>query len=251
MKVLLALLKREVLEHRSIWKVPVVLLSIGILVKVSMMVGNLSINFDTPDLLQLDKTIDSAINKVVAKALNAMNGLVVFVMMLVAVFYTLSCLYNERQDESILFWRSLPISDGMTVASKLLIALVLVPLVIILCQLVMSVVFMGGDSGRYLSTFLTESIAKITQMMAWVMLPLISWCLLCSEIAKKNPFLLAVVAPTLLIFVDSLFFDTGISQLITDRFSDQHQGSVMLLITGIGFSAVCIVMTTVKRSQRI
>lgn len=251
MKVLFALLKREVLEHRSIWKVPAVLLSIGVLVKVSMMAGNLSINIDTPDLLQLDQTIDNTINKVVAKALSMMNGLVTFVMLLVAIFYTLSCLYNERQDESILFWRSLPISDAITVASKLLIALVLVPVVIILCQMILSVVFMGAESINYLSAYLGPSISKIGQMTVWLMLPVISWCLLCSELAKKNPFLLAVVAPTLLIFVDRLFFDTGVSQLITDRFSINNDGSIMLLITGFVFSVGCIVVATVKRSQRI
>lgn len=251
MKTLLALIKREILEHKSIWKIPAILLGIGVLIKISMSAGNLSVNIDTPDFLQLDGVINNTLDSVVTRALGFMNSLVSFVMLLVAVFYALACLYNERQDESILFWRSMPISDGLTVASKLLIALVLVPLLIIVCQFFMSVVFLGTDTIVYVTNYLSHSAENIIKMMMWLMLPIISWCLLCSEIAKKNPFLLAFVAPVIVIFVDKLFFDTGLSGLIMDRFSSKSHDSSLLLITGIGFSAVCIFMATIKRSQRI
>ena len=39
--------------------------------------------------------------------------------------YLLDCLYAERKDRSILFWKSLPASDTLTIASKLLAAMVL------------------------------------------------------------------------------------------------------------------------------
>jgi len=253
MKTLFALIKREVLEHRSIWKVPAILLAIGVLIKFSMTSGNLSINVNTPDFLQLDGTVNGAIDRVVNKALSIMNRLVSVVMFLVAIFYALSCLYNERQDESVLFWRSLPISDGMTVASKLLIALVLVPLVIILCQLLMSVVFVGGSIGPYLSTNFSVLTSQTIGVIVLLMLPLISWCVLCSEIAKKNPFLLAFVAPLVFIVIDKLFLDTGLSGLILERFTYSNQviESTRLLLTGIAFSAACIFIATIKRSQRI
>src|SRR2546422_5131619 len=48
---------------------------------------------------------------------------------LVAVFYCLDALYGERRDRSILFWKSLPVSDGTTVLSKMSIPVVVVPLV--------------------------------------------------------------------------------------------------------------------------
>ena len=253
MKILLALIKREILEHKSIWKVPAILLTIGALIKFSMMSGNLSVNVNTSDFLQLDDTIDRVIDKVVINALSAMNVLVSIVMFIVAVFYSLSCLYNERQDESVLFWRSLPISDGMTIASKFLIALVLVPIAIIVCQLIMSVIFMGSNIGTYLNTYFSYLTTLMMMVLVLVMLPLVSWCLLCSEIAKKNPFLLAFVVPIVVINVDELFFNIGVSNLITDRFSLSHKvdDSLVLLLTGIAFSAVCIFVATFKRSQRI
>ena len=49
-------------------------------------------------------------------------------LVLVLTFYLLDCLYAERKDRSILFWKSLPVSDAATVASKLLVALAVVPL---------------------------------------------------------------------------------------------------------------------------
>src|SRR5437773_12569132 len=48
---------------------------------------------------------------------------------LVAVFYCLDALYGERRDRSILFWKSLPVSDSTTVLSRMSIPVVVVPLV--------------------------------------------------------------------------------------------------------------------------
>ena len=49
-----------------------------------------------------------------------MLGFVVF-------FYCLGSLYDERKDRSVLFWKSLPVSDRDTVLSKALSALVVAP----------------------------------------------------------------------------------------------------------------------------
>ena len=51
------------------------------------------------------------------------------ILWLVVFFYLLGALYEERRDRSILFWKSMPVSDVMTVASKLVTALLVVPLV--------------------------------------------------------------------------------------------------------------------------
>ena len=59
------------------------------------------------------------------------------VMSFVIFFYLLGALYDDRKDRSILFWKSLPASDTLTIASKLLAAMVLAPLgflvVMIIC----------------------------------------------------------------------------------------------------------------------
>jgi ABC-2 type transport system permease protein len=50
--------------------------------------------------------------------------------LIVGVFYCLDALHSERRDRSILFWKSLPVSDRTTVLSKAAIPLVILPLVI-------------------------------------------------------------------------------------------------------------------------
>lgn len=48
---------------------------------------------------------------------------------IVAVYYCIECLHSERRDRSILFWKSMPVSDAETVASKVLVALGVIPVV--------------------------------------------------------------------------------------------------------------------------
>lgn len=252
MKTLIALLKREILEHKNIWKVPLILIGIAVLVKLSTSVGNLAIDFNVPEQLQLDDTIKSAVDVVVAKSLNSMNLMIMIVMFIVAIFYALSCLYNERQDDSVLFWRSLPVSDSLTVISKLLIALLVIPLIIVLTQAVVAVLFFGTQSVAYLVNYYGYSLVLLSKLTAWSLLPVIAWCAFCSEIAKKNPFLLAFIAPILLIIIDKLFLNGILSQaFIINRLTGVANFSIMPLILGVIFSAACIFLTIVKRSQRI
>lgn len=251
MKIIIALLKREILEHKNIWRVPVVLIVIAVLVKLSLSVGNLSINLDIPDQLQLDEALNSALDGVVASALNSMNYLIALVMFVVSIFYALSCLYNERQDESVLFWRSLPISDGVTVASKLLVALILIPIIIVLSQTIVAVVFFDVQAFEYLSTYYSYSFNGLLKMILWSLVPVIAWCVLCSQVAKKNPFLLAFIAPIILILIDKLFLNGAISQtFVINRLTGVSDYSVTTFVYGLIFSAICISLAIAKRSQR-
>ncbi len=252
MKVMLALLKREILEHRNIWFVPVILVGIAILVRLSLVFGNLSVDFELPSQLQLDDQVDSVVNSVLARGLNWMNTIITMTIMVVACFYTLSCLYNERQDESILFWRSLPVSDTTTVISKLLIALVVAPLTVVVCQIVVAFVFFGLGAFDYLSVYLSGSLALLLKIIIWSLLPTVAWCLFCSEVAKKNPFLLAFVAPMLLWVIDSLFLNGVIGDnIMVNRWFGFNSYTSVPLISGLILSAVFISLAIVKRSQRI
>jgi len=252
MKTLIALLKRELLEHKNLWRIPVILIGIALLVKLSLSVGNLAVTIDLPEHLQLDRTIDSALDTVIANALNVMNTVIMWVMFATAIFYALACLYTERQDQSVLFWRSLPISDSLTVASKLITALVLIPLVVVITQAVVAMIFFGTQSFEYLAVYYGDSLLSMMMVILWSLLPLITWCMFCSEVAKKNPFLLAFIAPILVIVVDKLFLDGLLSQtFIINRLSHFSNFTLMPLIWGILFSAICIVLTIIKRSQQL
>src|SRR5690606_18259128 len=67
---------------------------------------------------------------------------IMIVMAFVGFFYCLSSLYDERKDRSILFWKSLPISDHLTVASKVVTATLIVPLVAVIGASVTALVIM-------------------------------------------------------------------------------------------------------------
>jgi ABC-2 type transport system permease protein len=252
MKVILALLKREILEHRNIWFIPVILVGIAILVRLSLVFGNLNIEFELPSQLQFDDQLDSVVNGVLARGLNLMNYVITMTIMIAACFYTLSCLYTERQDESVLFWRSLPVSDTTTIASKLLIALVVAPISVLVCQIVVAFIFFGFNAFDYLEVYFEGSFSLLIKMILWSLLPTVAWCLFCSEVAKKSPFLLAIVAPILLWVIDSLFLSGVIGEhIMLNRWFGFDSYTVAPLVVGLVISMVFITLAIVKRSQRI
>lgn len=140
-----------------------------------------------------------------------------FVMMgIIIFFYCLNTLSEERRDRSILFWKSLPVSDGETVASKVATALLVIPLITIAVAVFMSVLllllagiltaFHGinmfgavlGTAELYLSPFRLISLLPV--YIIWA-LPTIGWLMLVSSWAKSKVFLWAVVAPLIVMAI--------------------------------------------------
>ncbi len=64
-----------------------------------------------------------------AVALFAFSGVFLTVMSIYSAWYLLDCLYADRKDRSILFWKSLPLTDAETVLSKLVVGMLIIPLV--------------------------------------------------------------------------------------------------------------------------
>src|SRR5215469_7726545 len=119
-EILLTLVRREFWEHRALWLAPLVVAALLALVAA---IGRVHIDMDeVPDLSSESQRVAlfSIIQWVLAMPLY-------IVIIFVGSFYLLDCLYAERKDRSILFWKSLPVSDGLTVCSKLLVGLVVVP----------------------------------------------------------------------------------------------------------------------------
>ena len=135
-----------------------------------------------------------------------------FTLGFVVFFYCLSSLYDERKDRSILFWKSLPVSDRDTVISKSLTALFVGPLIAIAFALALSLLvlfslmvlaaFQGlnlfglvlGDKNFYL-VFL-QILSFIPIYVLWA-LPTVGYLLFVSSWAKTKPFLWAVGVPVL------------------------------------------------------
>lgn len=132
------------------------------------------------------------------------------VMSFVVFFYLLGSLYDDRKDRSILFWKSLPASDTLTIASKLITAMVLAPLtfliVMILTHIIMaligSLMVLSADANPW-----TLFLSVVNPFKAWAMiaaswfaqsiwaLPVYGWLLLVSAFAPRVPLLFATLPP--------------------------------------------------------
>jgi ABC-2 type transport system permease protein len=141
---------------------------------------------------------------------------------LVGVFYSLDALYGERRDRSILFWKSLPVSDRTTVLSKASIPLVVLPVIVvvvtIVTQLTMAlissgVLLLGGSNPMTLwsqlplfemQTVLVYGVIALALGQA----PLFAWLLLISSWARRTAFLWAVLPPLGICAIEKIIFKT-------------------------------------------
>lgn len=145
-------------------------------------------------------------------ALTSGLGMVLLVFVFVVFFYALGSLYDERKDRSILFWKSLPVSDTQVVLSKLLWALVLAPALAVGIGLAVGVVLWiiawlsavlnGLDGASAIFTqahplqLVLQILLSIPVYALWA-LPTVGWLMLCSAWARSVPFVWAVVIPLL------------------------------------------------------
>ena len=131
-------------------------------------------------------------------------------------FYCLSALHDERRDRSVLFWKSLPISDALTVLSKAAIALLVAPLIVVaaasltsllLLLILGSVLAANGifvfsellaSPGLYLGPLRVFGLLPVYCLWA---LPTVGWLLMVSSWARSKVFLWAVGVPLLLLIL--------------------------------------------------
>ena len=139
-------------------------------------------------------------------------SLTTLVLAFVVFFYALGCLYDDRRDRSVLFWKSLPASDLQIVLSKATWALLLAPIVAIVAGVLIGVVLWiiagaslaaaGVPSASAVFTHahpfsvIGNQLTMIPVYLLWA-LPAVGWLMLCSAWARSKPFLWAVLLPIL------------------------------------------------------
>jgi len=128
----------------------------------------------------------------------------------VVFFYCLGALYDERRDRSVLFWKSMPVSDSETVLSKLATALVVGPLLALgaglatmlgFLLLVGAFAMLHGANPITLVwgpadplTVIANLAGSLPVYVLWA-LPTAGWLMLCSSWARSKPFLWAIIVP--------------------------------------------------------
>ncbi len=157
------------------------------------------------------------------------------VYLLVAVFYSLDALYGERRDRSVLFWKSLPVSDLITVLSKASIPILVLPLVTwvitVAAHLIMLLVSSAVLAGSGLSPAMLWSDVPFFKTAAinlyhlvvfhgiWYA-PFYGWLLMVSAWAKRAPLLWATLPPVAIGVVEKLAFNTSyFAHLVEYRFA--------------------------------
>jgi len=141
----------------------------------------------------------------------------------VSVFYCLDALHGERRDRSILFWKSLPVSDATTVLAKASIPLVILPLLIVAIALAMhwimllissaAVLASGGSvsalwtSSSFLRTSWLLLYHVLTAHTLWPA-PVYCWLLLVSGWARRATFLWAALPVIAIGGVEQIVFHT-------------------------------------------
>jgi ABC-2 type transport system permease protein len=147
-------------------------------------------------------------------------GIASIVLAFVVFFYALGSLYDDRRDRSILFWKSLPVSDTQTVLAKAVWALLLAPLIAIVIGVLVGIALWliailgatvaGAPNSWAMAThshpfqMLGVLLTTVPMGLLWS-LPTIGWLMFCSSWAKSKPFLWAVLVPLLACVMISIF----------------------------------------------
>jgi ABC-2 type transport system permease protein len=208
--------RRELWENRSIYIAPLAVAALGLF-------GFLIALIKRPKEEGLAAISRSFQPTALAMPYSHLAMLLLMTALFVVIFYCLDALYGERRDRSILFWKSLPVSDLTTVLAKASIPLVVLPLVVFaitvavqLAMLLLSVaaLLMSGGSvvtlWRQLPLFqlqavLLYTLAVITLRYA----PIYAWLLLISAWARRTTFLWAVLPPLAVALVELIAFHTS------------------------------------------
>ena len=211
------LVRRELWENRSIYLAPLAIAAVfmfGFLISMIYLPGKMRAASALSPMEQ---------HKILAQPYLIASGLMMLTTLAIGVFYCLDALHGERRDRSILFWKSLPVSDLETVLSKVITPVVILPLVTfavaILTQWIMLLVSSAVLLGSGLSAATLWSHAPLLQ--TWLMLlyhlltvhglwyaPLYAWLLLASAWSRRAPFLWAFLPLLAIAAVEKIAFNT-------------------------------------------
>ncbi len=242
---LLIMMRREFWEHRALWLVPAIVAAF--MAAAALVTTRASIDIDRADMARMG-AVDRAM--VLNVSQDAFAGIIFAVAAIVVSFYVLDCLYAERKDRSILFWKSLPVSDGLTVLSKFLVAVVAVPLLALVFATVSHLIALAAWSvrarfGGFPDIIGLDPVAWLRGeafLLLLVLLgalwyaPVVAACMLMSVWIRRAPLLWAFLGPFLLWLGELIVFHThyvgsvlqyrsfGIWRVLTWR--DGHQISI-------------------------
>jgi ABC-2 type transport system permease protein len=230
--------RREIWENRSLYVAPLVatgVVMLGLLLALHRLPSRMA------EIAAMDATRQA---HRLAIPYDVIAVVVIVTSLVVAVVYCLGALHGERRDRSILFWKSLPVSDLVTVLAKAFVPMVVLPIIALAITLAAQVVtllastlalMVGGADASMLWMWnpvlrgfwtLPYGLAVLALWNA----PIYGWLILVSGWARRVAFLWAVLPPIAICIVEKIGFDTSyFGRFLTHRlsggFSEAFAGS--------------------------
>lgn len=193
--------RRELWENRALYIAPLAVAGV-------LLFGFTVSAVTLPHRMRALQTLDPMRQRAaVMMPYNFIAGLTIMTAFVVGVFYCLDALHGERRDRSILFWKSLPVSDRTTVLAKASMPLLFLPLFIfpviataLLIVLIVNTAALSGSEEAFammwrhmkFGQYMVAVLYGLTTMFAWHA-PIYAWFLLVSSWAKRAAVLWAIL----------------------------------------------------------
>lgn len=218
--------RRELWENRSIYIAPLAVAALGLCGFLLSLARKVSPETGMASFDPAYRPLQLAMPYTHAAMLIAITAFIV------GFFYCLEALHSERRDRSILFWKSLPVSDRTTVLAKASIPLVVLPVLVFTIVIALqwsmlllstaALLLRGGSAAMLwkqlpLVQLEVESLYSLIVIALWHA-PLYGWLLLVSGWARRTTFLWAVLPPLAVALVEFITFgSTHFGSLLVQR----------------------------------
>jgi ABC-2 type transport system permease protein len=229
--------RREIWEHRGVLIAPAVVGAFVIVaVLLGIMRGALHINMDM--MVNGDRQPLHVVDLAYMPAMFA----IMVVAFLASFMFCLGTLHGERRDRSVLFWKSLPVSDTTTVLAKAIIPFVIVPVfamaLIVATHLVILVILAVAHAANGQSASMAWTGIDLPRMWVGTLYhlvtihvlwyaPIYAYLMMVSAWAKRAPLLWAILPPVVIGVVEKIAFNTDhVFRLIDDRLKGLSAGSM-------------------------
>jgi len=226
--------RRELWENRSLYIAPLAAAAL-------FLVGFLISTVRLPEKMRAASALSPMQQlQLIAEPYNFAALLLMGTTLFVAIFYCLDALYGERRDRSILFWKSLPVSDLTVVLSKASVPLLLLPLVTFVItiatqwiMLMLSTVVLLGSGVSVAPLWRQLPFFQMSLMLLFHLVlghglyyaPFYGWLLLVSGWARRAPFLWAALPLFAIGIVEKIAFNTThFATMLGSRFTGGVEG---------------------------
>ena len=229
-------IRRELWESRSVYLAPLGAAAVALF---GFMISMTHFPARVHEILSLDPMKQQ---HAFAQPYEIATALIMGAAFIVSIFYSLDALYGERRDRSILFWKSLPVSDLTAVLSKVSVPLLILPflafaivIVTTSIMLLMNAAALVGSSFTFAELWPRLALVQsglgllyhlVTVHILWYA-PLYAWLFFISAWARRAPFLWAFLPPLVLAAFEKITFHTSyVSDLLIYRVSGGSDASM-------------------------